>query len=479
MHLFYLSAFSGNGYFAQKKKAIFLLKFLIFDLRAPPRQGKIKNVMDGITMLTEGVRQSYDRVGRPCKVLAALSGGADSVALLLLLKELQRECRMELAAVHVNHGLRQNAAEDERFCRQLCERYRITLIVKHVHVRRIGSLEAAAREARYAAFAEAMREAGAKVLALAHHMDDQAETVMLHLLHGAGGGGLGGMREMSGAYWRPLLFVRRVELRRALEARKQDWREDESNGDQAFARNAIRAQLMPAMERLAPQAVASLCRTSEIMQAENDCLERIAESFCAENGGKGAHCFLMAEPLRGQPLAIQRRVLRRYAASRGLLLEFAHVERLRKLLERENGAMENLPQGWRALRTCTRLHLLPLQEAEKTLNGRLIMEPFAGNPGDGQLKQAIPAMLLPETQLRTRRPGDCIQPFGMEGRQKLKDYMIARGIDRPFRDDWPLLCRGGEVLWVIGVGASQKLRLAETEKDAKLMIFSGDLPDRI
>ena len=159
-------------------------------------------------------------------MIAALSGGADSVLLLRALRTLREETPFELRVVHVNHGLRENAALDETFCRELCAKWHIPLAVFHVQVDSHGSTEDAARRARYAAFEQAMPAGQAAVLALAHHMDDQAETVLMHLIYGSGMAGLSGMRELSGAFWRPLLSVRRTQIRDALTALHQPWRED-------------------------------------------------------------------------------------------------------------------------------------------------------------------------------------------------------------------------------------------------------------
>ncbi len=142
--------------------------------------------MDEFTLICAAVRASYARVGRPGCVIAALSGGADSVLLLRALRTLREETPFELRVVHVNHGLRENAALDETFCRELCAKWHIPLAVFHVQVDSHGSTEDAARRARYAAFEQAMPAGQAAVLALAHHMDDQAETVLMHLIYGSG-----------------------------------------------------------------------------------------------------------------------------------------------------------------------------------------------------------------------------------------------------------------------------------------------------
>lgn len=434
--------------------------------------------------LLRAVRASYRRVGSPRHVLAGFSGGADSTALLLLLRALSEEAGFTLSAAHVNHGLRADADADEAFARDTCARLRVPFYARRVSVERRGSVEDAARRARYAAFDAIMAETGAEALALAQHMDDQAETVLMHLLYGSGARGMGGMRELSGRVWRPLLGARREELRAYLLAQGQGWREDESNRDTAFLRNRLRLEILPALEGISAAAVPNLCRAAAILRDEDACLARQAESWLLKNARLTPPCrFLLADAACNLDDALLRRVLRRAATLCGVPeMDLAQTERLRALLMKRAGSMENLPGGWRALRTRTRLHFLPPypEKAEAArADWRLQTTPYAGDAGDGRLQQAFAQAALQGAELRARAPGDYIRPFGMAGKKPLKDYLIELDVDRPFRDAWPLLCRGSEVLWVIGVGASCAAKIENGQKDALLLTFSGRLPDTI
>lgn len=438
--------------------------------------------MDAFSSLCSTVEESHARSGRPSRVLIGLSGGADSVALLCALNCLQSRLGITLHAIHVNHGLRENAMEDERFCQALCDSLDVPLTTAHVHVSTRGSLEASARQARYQAFEETARHCNADAVALAHHMDDQAETILMHLLYGSGADGLCGMREKNGLFWRPLLSLRRAQLHEALAFLDQSWREDESNADLHFTRNRIRACVMPQLEAISPSAVSAICRAGSILADESELLKRLAKACLDGQSGRGKHRFLMIDALNAQDTCIQRRALRQYASESGLLLDYEQTERLRQLLFASSGACINLPQGWRAMRTKKRLHLLSPEKEPggSTLPRSLIcVHPYAGYCGDGKMQQAIPQKLWEGSELRTRLPGDFIQPFGMQGRKSLSDYLIDHSVDQPFRDDWPLLCDGHEVLWAPGIGASQRLHLPQDAKGAYLLIFSGDLPDTI
>ena len=281
--------------------------------------------------------------------------------------------------------------------------------------------------------------------------------------------------------WRPLLHVSRDTLRGALTILSQEWREDESNGDTSLTRNAIRAELIPAMEKLFPQAVPALGRAAEILGTENDYLNDQTAAWLSAHTPRGDYRFLAVTDLQSLHPAMQRRALRAYGRSFGLSLLFQHTEALLALLQMPPGARENLPDGWHALRTRDRLHFLPPQPIVPAVHPEdLQAEPFAGDPGDGLRLQAIPEGLWKSALLRTRQPGDRITPFGMQGSMKLKDYFISKGIDQPFRDGWPLLCLGQEVLWVIGVGASERLRYRPDADDQVFVIhYSGRLPDQL
>lgn len=436
--------------------------------------------MNTFSLILRKTADSLRRNGISGRILVGLSGGADSVALLCALRAIRAPGSLDISAIYVNHGLRDRAAQEEVFCEKLCSDLDIPFVVKRVRVSSCGSTEAAAREARYQAFHEAMGELSANVLALAHHADDQAETMLLHLFYGTGGDGLGGMAEYRAGVWRPFLSQRRETLQAALQALGQTWCEDESNADTLYSRNYLRACVLPAIEERYPQAVLAMERASAILRDENDFLARRSNDWLKENASWGKWPFILTAALTNQHVALQRRILRSYAASKGIELAFFHVEELRRLIDCPAGAACNLPKGWHALKTKERIHFLDPDasgpKAEYTPEQLIVSKEKAGE--NGRLTHAVPSELVGNAVLRTRRPGDWIAPFGMSGRMKLKDYMIDRGMDRPFRADWPLLCIGSEVLWVIGVGASERLRV--NPMDSSIYVtFSGALPDKL
>lgn len=404
------------------------------------------------------------------RYLIGLSGGADSVALLMTLLPDIRDGRIAAEAVHVNHGLRGTESDDdEKFCRELCEREGVPLTVYRADLQGKTD-EDSARKARYGFFREKYKAFKADGLILAHHADDQAETFLMRLTRGAGPEGLECMREDETVQdiriLRPMLRIRREEIRAALTEDGTGWREDSTNTDTAYLRNKVRQELIPALEAISESAVDKICRTAGMIAADNDVLDAAAEKLLRENA-KGS--ILNAAAITAEPEAVRRRVLRKWWNAEGPVLEehalsAAQTEALTALLDVTKGKI-NLPGGVYAVRTGKHLILRSSEKEEApepvVFSGkeivfgdyRITVGPSEGNPGDGKRTQEVPDGFFEGCEIRTRRPGDRIRPFGSTGSRKLQDYLTDRRIGEPFRDQIPLICRGNEVLLVCGVGA--------------------------
>ena len=421
--------------------------------------------------------------GLPEHLLVGLSGGADSVALLLLLKE--RGGRIE--AAHVNHGLRgEDSDGDEAFVRALCAELNVPLMVYRATPPEHPG-EDWARQVRYGFLRQAMRETGAEALALAHHRDDQAETLLMHLMRGAGLTGLTGMAPDAALdgirVVRPLLHVSRSELRAMLAERGQAWREDASNRDPRYLRNALRLEIMPRLEQYAPGAAARMAQTASLLREDEEALNALTEVFLRKHGG-ARHLALSA--LTQKPLGLKRRVLRLWWERQGLPpLNRAQTDGLLTLLDASAGSRCNLPQGWHGQRGWTHLHLVPpeMEEAQEAVAARdgavmggvtLTLGAPDGTTGDGRRTQLVPREMLEGLTLRVWQPGDWIRPYGMAGRKSMQDYYTDRHVDAPFRHRVPLLCRGNEVLLVGGVGAGG---IPTMNQDEGVMLrWTGPMP---
>ena len=416
------------------------------------------------------------------KLLVGLSGGADSVALLLLLLD----GGANVAAVHVNHGLRGAESDgDESFVRDLCARLNVPLTTFHACPPENPG-EGWARQVRYGFFRQAMQENGADALVLAHHRDDQAETLLLHLLRGAGLNGLAGMAadsKMDGMQiLRPLLAYSREELRAYLKAKNQSWREDASNGDIRYLRNALRCDVLPLLERLAPGAAERMANAASLLREDAAALNALTADFLTRYPGDA----LPIAALQSQPVGLQKRILRAWWAAcadptEERSLSAAQTDALHALVTATASTRCNLPGGWHGQRGWTHLHLIALEEKQSIMEKPaadcplLAVQAFTGECGNGKTCQVIPHSWLHECIVRSRRAGDFIRPFGSSGRQSLQDYFVNRRVDAAFRDRVPLLCCGSEVLLAGGVGAGNIPRKEEID-DPVLLRWKESFP---
>jgi tRNA(Ile)-lysidine synthase len=285
-------------------------------------------------------------------VVLGLSGGADSVALLDALVSLSGRRGFHVVAAHLDHGLRPGSTDDASFCRALCERLGVPLRAASADVaararRERGGLEQAARRERYAFLRRVREETGASVIAVAHTRDDQAETLLLRLLRGAGATGLGGMRPRSGDLVRPLLRVSRDEVLAHLRERGLAWREDPTNVDMRHTRNRIRHELLPYLEaRFNPSLREGLSRTARILRDEADHLATEAEALLDEIARvDGDQVRLDRHALARAPLAVARVAVRQALGRAGGLgrVGAVHVDRVLALARSKTASGRRLP----------------------------------------------------------------------------------------------------------------------------------------
>lgn len=297
-----------------------------------------------------GLLKAGDRVG------VAVSGGADSVALLRLLLELGSELGIVLSVAHFHHGIRGAEADaDAEFVAGLASSHKLELhqgsgdVPAHARARR-ASVETAARELRYRFFATLLKSGAVGKIATGHTLDDQAETVLMKTLRGAGTRGLAGIYPaLHSGLVRPLLGVRRRELEEYLRGLGQEWREDSSNRDPRHLRNRVRHELLPLLEReFNPEVTRVLAETAEVARAEEEFWQREVERLLPEvcGGGGGS---LQLKTLLAQPLAVQRRLVRAALERAGASFDFRHGEEMLRLAQKSKGALE-LAGGWRVVR---------------------------------------------------------------------------------------------------------------------------------
>ena len=453
-----------------------------------------------------------DALIRPgARVLAAVSGGSDSVALLLLLLDVAGDSGFTVAGVaHVNHGLRgAESARDEAFCRALAARLGLAFEVRHRNVALLAkegrvSVEVAARHARYECLAEIASALKADTIATGHTRDDQAETFLLRLLRGAGASGLSGIRPRRGDIVRPLLDIRRDELQAYLAGRRQSFRSDATNRDIGVPRNWVRHRLLPLLARqLNGDIVEVLARDAAVLRDDAALLDCLAEENAArlvQEAGDGI-ARLDAAGLGALHPALARRVVR--AALDGLessrFRGFDHVEQVLAVARADRSrAAADLP-GVRVERNGARVVLYKRGPAARTASkafryelavpGRVDL-PQCGcaidvkrtSRGFGQLvsKQAFSgdrdvasidaAFADGGLAVRSRQPGDWIRPLGLRGRKKLQDVLVDRKVPRDDRDRVPLVVDARDrILWVGGHAVSQDARVTDRTRSVVVL----------
>jgi len=434
------------------------------------------------------------------RVGVAVSGGADSVALLRLLLELRDELGIVLSVVHFNHHIRGDASDsDEAFVCELASRYDLEFHhsgddVPSYAVAEHLSLEAAARRLRYRYFESLLRAGVLDRIATAHTLDDQAETVLLRLIRGAGTRGLAGIFPVvqveseipggpSGQIIRPLLHIRRPDLERYLQDLHQPWRDDASNFDPKHARNRVRQTLLPVIEsEFTPAIRHRLGDLGEIARAEEEHWDKIVRG--ALPAVKSEARALNIRGLLMHDLALQRRLLRAIAHEIGLSLEFEQVQEVLQLARSHASGEKRIALGddWCAVRLGDRLSFEHREQAAYPSGYEYVLN-VPGQIGVPELRSTFEARLVPRVAagcmdqilttrlgqpltVRNWRPGDRFFPAHTKSPKKLKELLQERHIPQAERHLWPVIQSGDEIVWVRGFACPAHLWVKETEEEA-------------
>lgn len=400
------------------------------------------------------------------RILAAVSGGPDSLALLLALHALSEEEGFSLVSCVVNHHLRREAAEEAVFVEKVSASLSVPCLVKNADVPAYrkafgGSVETAARELRYGALLEAARDMDCGTVALAHHKGDQAETVLAHLLRGSGLTGLSGMRPRRDGRIRPFLCVTKEEILGFLKEFPYAYCHDATNDVPDATRNKIRLSLLPALRQYNPQITESLCRTAEVIGEEDRYMEEAAEKALGGASWDGGSFRL--DQFAALPLALKRRVLRLiWEKAGGRVLSFEEMERMLDFLEKPETGRRTSAAGI----ILTLSYGRALLAKGSTRSGEASPTPDAGawaldveilteKPRAEKNQLVLDADAVGEIRLRTRRAGDRLAPLGMEGTKPLTKCMKELQIPQELRDSWPLAADEERIYWICGKRASR------------------------
>ncbi len=431
-------------------------------------------------------------------VIAGVSGGADSVCLLFILLSLQKEMGFTLTAVHVHHGIRGGAAdEDEAFVQELCEKEGVPLLVFHEDVpayakeHDLGE-EEAGRLLRRQVLEETADQIGATKIALAHHRNDNAETLLLNLCRGTGPVGLAGMLPVNGRWIRPLLCVTRREIEDWLKERNIAYCTDETNLEDDYTRNRIRNHVIPYLEEnVNPKSVEHMTDTMEQMRQLDAYVEAEADRYykkcCVKSGETGSGLIIKEEEFAQIPEVLRPYVLRQAlftAAKARKDIAAAHVRALEDLLKKQTGKKIKLPYGLTAVRVYEGIELMPdagrgmgstAQEAADALFRMRIFDRPSGPvtfPETPYTKWFDYDIIKNAVVIRHRETGDYLTIDRAGDTQKLKKYFINEKIPASERDKIWLAADGSQIMWVVGYRQNQAYQITDRTRRILEIVYS-------
>lgn len=429
--------------------------------------------------------ETYQMLTNEDGVIVGVSGGADSVCLLLVLLELQRDIGFKLVAVHVNHGLRGDEADaDEEYVKRFCEERSVPLEIYSADVglvarERKQSTEEAGREVRRECFEQARIKWKATKIALAHHKNDNAETFLYRLARGTGIKGLGGMAPVADRYIRPLLCVDREEIEAYLDHQGIDYCIDATNESDEYTRNRVRNHMIPYMERkLNEKTVCHINETMDYMRQVQGYLEEQAHRYaktCLSRTERG-YCILEDEYQRTpevlRPILIKSALVDICQKEKDL--ESVHLRKIEELFDRQTGRKMDLPYGMEAKRVYDGVEIYRKTEAQDSVPEEIFFDLTQQSATYQWNNQKICCRILNKLQIdgetlekshtkcfdcdiiknsitfRTRRQGDYITIHPDGRTQKLKSYFINEKVPQEERDKILLVADGSHILWIVG-----------------------------
>ena len=402
------------------------------------------------------------------RIIVALSGGADSVALLRILHTLGYDCE----AAHCNFHLRGTESDrDEMFVRKLCKTMKtplhtIDFATEQYAIEKKISIEMAARELRYQWFAEIKEKTKANVIAVAHHQDDSVETVLLNLIRGTGINGLLGIRPKNGDIVRPLLCISRKEITDYLQNAGQEYMTESTNLQDEYTRNKIRLNLLPLMQEINPLVKEHIIDTSNYLNDVNRIYNKGIEEGKQRVIEKGNIRIvpLLKEP---SPEALLFEIL--YP----LGFNAAQTKNILAMLEGQTGKQFISKDGWRVVKN-RELLLIDKKEKQENPPFCLIKEEKEYTkdfiiPREKHIACFDTDKLIGEINLRKWQTGDIFIPFGMKGKKKVSDYLTDRKFSIIQKENQWVLCCGDKIIWIVGERTDNRFRI--DEKTKKVTVF--------
>ncbi len=430
-------------------------------------------------------------ISRADRILVGLSGGPDSTALMHILHRLQDRLDISLAGLYLNHMLRPRSAKKEaECCREFCEKLSVLYLYEEADVAEMAQMmrvgiEEAAREVRYSVYETAARRGGFTKIAVGHHRDDRAETILFNLFRGAGRQGLIGLQPKRDNIIRPLYDISHQDILEYLREHNINYRLDSSNRSPKYTRNRIRNRIIPLIEKdVSPRAVDNILRYSRIIADEDAFLHRLAheayEKLVQVSPG-GKFSLDLTDKLK-YDIWLWRRLIIRLLSAAGLFdIAYEEVERVVELIEGNRRTRRSLRYGLHAEVAGTALYvyrtdhkITPIRVA---IPGHYQLEyprlrvdlTLVKHPdGSGRKLPSVACVdvdrLAGELTVTGVKPGMRFHPYGRPGSKKVGDFLTDRKYPRPLRDELPVLCDQKGVVWLAGLEIDHRVRVQSSTK---------------
>ena len=443
------------------------------------------------------------------KVLVALSGGPDSVCLLNILCELKEEFNIKVAAAHVNHMLRgKEALADEEYARELCYKLGVEFFSRQIDIKSISkerniSHELAGREERYKYFQEIVNKIGYNKIAVAHNLNDQAETVLMNMMRGSGIEGLCGIRnKREGGIIRPILCLSRKEIENYCEVNKLNPRIDKSNLESIYSRNKVRLDILPYMrDNFNKDIIETINRMATLLQVDNDFIEKEVNKYYKEYCKKeSGHIVISKEAFTLEKAIITRIIKKAFIEFTGkhTNFEMKHIYEVISLANNSTNKKISIPHKVIAENSYGDIYL-KFNDEKKHISSKISLDKSQINcnkfkfdkynfefdviynkkniefSNNVLIKFFDYDKIKEKLIIRKRINGDKITPLGMKGSKKVKDIFMDLKIPIDERDEIPILCFDNEVAWIVGYRVSEKFKITnETKKVIKITATRKD-----
>jgi tRNA(Ile)-lysidine synthase len=438
-------------------------------------------------------------------IITGVSGGADSVCLLLILNQIMEQMKLKVTVVHVEHGIRGAASrEDASFVEQLCQELAVPFRIFSCQVPQYAkehglSVEEGARKLRYFYFEQVQQEMKAQKIAVAHNQDDCAETLLFHLARGTGIKGMGAIAPVRGTVIRPLLGVARTAIEEYLKTIKQTYRMDATNHETIYTRNKIRHHVIPQLTNINDKAVLHLSEAAEAAREAGALIEQL----CRKAQEKHVQQWLLLDSIKQEPPLIQKSVIHQLLSAAALGeqdITKVHVKKIKQLLVQPTGKQLSMPRGLIVKRTYEGILFLPQQNKEPILSKphwklpqpsekleltaydwclttKIIekIEEIDKIPKKRYTKWIDYDKIKSNVQIRTRQTGDFFILDQTGQRKKLKDFFINEKIPAQQREQMLLVADGFHVIWIIGYRISAEYKITKhTKRILELQISGGE-----